>query len=425
MKNKSKKFVFSVIGSQGDFNPVLAIALELKRRGHNICIASIDIYKDKVEKSGIKFIELRPRQVDLGPIQEQIEKSTDLINGIEYVIREWAMPHISYNYYAIEDVAKDADVLINQLFTYSMPIVAEKLKKPWVTIVLQPFVFFSAYDPSVLPPFPWIKNFSILGPWVYSILFKLIKAKMKPWSAPWLEFRTKLGLPYSKKNPFFEGQFSSQMTIALFSESFAKAQIDWPINTVHAGFPTFLKTDLTELSDKVKEFIDRGEAPLVFTLGTAMVRNAGDFYLFAARATIELKKRAILLIGPDYINREQIPDHPSICISNYESFGLLFPKALIIIHQGGVGTMSQAMQAGIPQIICPFSHDQPDNAYRATKIGGALTIAKKKMTVDNFVKNIQEILSNEKYFISSREFAQKITEEDGIKKSADLLENYQ
>jgi UDP:flavonoid glycosyltransferase YjiC (YdhE family) len=30
------------------------------------------------------------------------------------------------------------------------------------------------------------------------------------------------------------------------------------------------------------------------------------------------------------------------------------------VHQGGIGTTAQALRAGRPMLIVPFSHDQPD-----------------------------------------------------------------
>ena len=48
--------------------------------------------------------------------------------------------------------AQDADLLISHVLTYSTPLVAERLGKPWLSTALQPLGFFSAFDPPVLAP---------------------------------------------------------------------------------------------------------------------------------------------------------------------------------------------------------------------------------------------------------------------------------
>ena len=52
----------------------------------------------------------------------------------------------------------------------------------------------------------------------------------------------------------------------------------------------------------------------------------------------------------------------------------VFPRASAIVHQGGVGTTGQAMRSGRPELIVPFAHDQPDNAFRVQQLGIARVV---------------------------------------------------
>ncbi len=111
---------------------------------------------------------------------------------------------------------------------------------------------------------------------------------------------------------------------------------------------------------------------MVFTLGSAAVLAAGDFYEVSAKAALRLGIRAVLLIGTDPRNRLQqaLPD--SICVAEYAPYSALFSRASLVVHQGGVGTTAQCLRAGKPMLIMPYSHDQPDNARRMkTAEGGA------------------------------------------------------
>jgi rhamnosyltransferase subunit B len=40
-----------------------------------------------------------------------------------------------------------------------------------------------------------------------------------------------------------------------------------------------------------------------------------------------------------------------------------------VIHHGGIGTTAQCFAAGVPQLIMPMAHDQPDNAARVKRLG--------------------------------------------------------
>jgi hypothetical protein len=55
-----------------------------------------------------------------------------------------------------------------------------------------------------------------------------------------------------------------------------------------------------------------------------------------------------------------------------------FPRAACVVHQGGVGTTAQVLRAGVPHLIMPYSHDQPDNAARCERIRVARTISREK-----------------------------------------------
>ena len=47
----------------------------------------------------------------------------------------------------------------------------------------------------------------------------------------------------------------------------------------------------------------------------------------------------------------------------------LFPRAALVVHHGGIGTLGQALRAGRPMLVVPWSHDQPDNASRVARLG--------------------------------------------------------
>jgi rhamnosyltransferase subunit B len=145
---------------------------------------------------------------------------------------------------------------------------------------------------------------------------------------------------------------------------------------------------------------------VVFTLGSAAVLAAGKFYEDSAKAAIRLGVRAVLLIGGDPRNRPQGAAR-SICVAEYAPYSALFPRAAMVVHQGGVGTVAQCLRAGKPMLIMPYSHDQPDNARRMRRLGVARVI---------------ERLADGLLAARALEVAAQIKDEDGVSSACDALD---
>jgi len=54
------RIVLSNIGTLGDINPLIAIALELKRRGHVPVMAVPEVFGPKIAPLGLEFHAVRP-----------------------------------------------------------------------------------------------------------------------------------------------------------------------------------------------------------------------------------------------------------------------------------------------------------------------------------------------------------------------------
>jgi UDP:flavonoid glycosyltransferase YjiC (YdhE family) len=195
----------------------------------------------------------------------------------------------------------------------------------------------------------------------------------------------------------FEGQFSPQLVLALFSQLLASPQKDWPANTVLTGFPFYDRRGEPEgLSADLEAFLSAGPAPIVFTLGSSAVMDAGAFYSESAEAAKRLGMRAVLLVGRDPRNRPAVVPE-GVSVFEYAPFSLLLPRAVVTVHQGGVGTTGQAMRSGRPMLVVPFAFDQPDNATRVTRLGVARTLARHRYTAANVAREIKALLSDPHY----------------------------
>src|SRR5262249_5379588 len=179
---------------------------------------------------------------------------------------------------------------------------------PWVSAMHIPTGLFSAYDPPLIPGFP---GFSIrlrgLGPYFWGPFGRSINWVARGLARPWHHLRKEIGLPPARGfNPLTESH-SSLLHLALFSKWLADKQVDWPAQTLVTGFPWFDADGDAELPSKLARFLDDGEPPLVFTLGTAVVADAGPFYHHSAAAAKLLGRRAVLLVKNPRILLPELP----------------------------------------------------------------------------------------------------------------------
>lgn len=420
-KDKPRRFVITTFGSLGDLHPYIAIALGLQARGHEAVIATSAYYRQKIESLGIGFRPVRPDFPDVEKFPEVVRKIMDLRTGGKYVIREMVMPALKESYQDTLAAAEGADLLVSHVLTFTTRLVAEKKGLPWASTCLQPFAQFSAYDPPVLPPAQFISKIRIFGPGFHRLVFWFARQSVKSWCIPWHRLRAEIGLPPTAENPLFEGGKSPLLDLSLFSKLLAAQQPDWPAQTVHAGFPFFDQDGEAGLPAELRQFLDVGPAPLVFTLGSSAVLDAGAFFEQSAAAAKLLGRRAVLLVGRNTPNR---PANLSegIAAFDYAPFSELFPRAAALVHQGGVGTTAQAMRSGRPMLVMPYAHDQPDNAARVTRLGIARTIPRSRYSAERAATALRELLENPSYEQKAREVGNEVRKEDGVGVACAALE---
>ena len=421
------RIVLSNIGTFGDINPLIAIALELKRRGHVPVMTLPEVYRPKIVPLGLEFHSLRP---DIDPKNTLlVEMVYDVKKGTETGLREFLYPVLRQTYDDLLDAAtkpERADLLLLGELNYAGPIVAEVTGIPWASYVLAPFSFFSAFDPPVLPPFPKLARADkIKG--MGRAMRRLARFVTRKWPEPVYALRRELGLPPGL-NPIFDAKHSPNLVLALFSKVLGVEQKDWPANTLITGF-CFYDSDAgnAALPEPLEKFLEAGEeageAPVVFTLGSAAVLAAGQFYEVSAEAAKKLGVRAVLLIGNDPRNRPQQELPEAICVAEYAPYSALFPRAALVVHQGGVGTTAQCLRAGRPMLMMPYSHDQPDNARRMRRMGVALVIQKSSYKAWRVARRVRVMLADREYAANAKTAAEEVAREDGVNTACDALES--
>lgn len=427
------KIVLATFGSLGDVHPMIALGIELKRRGHKIVFAAMEFYREKIDTLGFEFRPLRP---NVNPEDRELARTImNAKDGTERLILDVLMPNLMPMYEDLSEAVKGADVLISGEVVYAAASVVEKTKIRWITTSLAPASFLSAYDPFVPPPAPWMENVRFLGANFHKALYFMLRRSIRHWYTPYKEFRRKLDLS-ENHDPIFDGKYSKLLHLAMFSKILGKPQPDWHSPTLQTGFCFYDgQDDLGEMPDELNKFLDAGEPPIVFTLGSAAALDAGNFFEESAKAARVLGRRAVLLYGvfnePPKVTESgkwkvlsedgKKTDASGIVAFEYAPYSQIFPRAACVVHQGGVGTTAQVLRAGVPHLIMPYAHDQPDNAARCARIGVARIVSREKYRAETAAKQLSELLGNLSYKANAIEAKRVVSVENGVRIACDAI----
>jgi rhamnosyltransferase subunit B len=412
------RVVFATLGSWGDVVPSLAIGLGLRERGHRVVLATSECYREKVEALDVEFRAVRPDS-DWVADPARMRRRSHPTLGLIRVAREWLLPALRESYEDTAAACEGADLLVSHPLAYAARLVAEKTGVRWVSTMLVPLGFFSAYDTLALPlpavlsgPFRW------LGPRGRSAFLEVGRRTTRFLAKPWYRLRADLGLPpVTEGNPLSDVH-SPDLVLAPFSKVLADKQPDWPPQTVITGFPVSPLAGGTGLPSELSRFLDDGPSPVVFTLGTALASDAGRFYETSVAAARSLQLRAVL-VGKGL--RERFPAGPGVISCDYAPYSQLFPRSAVIVHHGGIGTTGLAMQSGRPMLVVPRAWDQPDNAARVARLGVARVVPPHRFAPARVASELRKLLENA-YRERALVVRDQLRGDDGVRTACDTLE---
>ena len=412
------KIVLATFGSLGDMHPKIALGLELQKRGHDVVIAAAEAYRTKIDGLGLGFAPMAPHPDP--DDRELIRELMDVRKGSETVIRRIIIPSLREMFDDLMAAVSGADLLLTGEIVYAVKSVVEKSGIKWISTSLQPGTLFSAYDPFMPPMAPWLEHLRFLGPVFFRNFYRLAKWIARDWYKPYRAFRRDLGLS-EDHDPIFYEKYSPLLHLALFSKVLSPPQPDWPPNTVQTGFCFYDgHEDVPQVQPELEEFLNAGEPPIVFTLGSAAVMDARDFYDESAVAAEMLGRRALLLYG--FVNDPPKGLNTNIIGFEYAPYSHVFPRSACVIHQGGAGTTAQVLRAGVPHLIMPYAHDQPDNASRCRRLGVAEVIGRDSYTAKAASTAIGKLLSDTSYSEKAAKVGELVRSEGGAVAACDEIE---
>ncbi|HWW83212.1 MAG TPA: glycosyltransferase [Vicinamibacterales bacterium] len=424
--------ILTPVGSAGDVNPFVIVGRELRRRGHRVTLVAPAVFAGSASNAGLDF---KP----LGTAEEfeRVTNNPDLWHprrGLQVVFSQIAA-NLRRAYAALETVYEpDKTLLLAGSLALSTRTFGELHNVPVATMHLAPSIFRSDFKQPAMPSGADISGWPR---WAKRLLWWGVdRWAIDPLIAPALNgWRAELGLPPVSR--IFKSWINApQRVLGLFPDWFGEPQPDWPGQLRLTGFvlsddscAPYSREAGLETADRgrsgsddslgLEQFLARGEAPVVFTPGSAN-RQATPFFRAGIEATSRLGRRALLVTG----FREHLPPVLPAHVHHvsYAAFATLFPRAAAIVHHGGIGTCAQGLAAGVPQLVMPMGFDQPDNASRIAHLGVGETIEPGQFTAERVAAALSRLLSSADVADACQRCRDRVDGSRATRQAADLIE---
>ncbi len=418
------RYVLNTFGSLGDLHPFLAVGRALRARGHAVVLATHADYRERIETAGLAFHAVPPALADVGDLDATLRRAMHRTRGTYEVIHRLCLPHVRGATEAMRAALRDADVLLSHPLSFGAVLAAESLGVPRAHAILQPITTYSCADPPYAPDVPLVEALLGRDPGRWRAAYRLVRALTRGWFREVDALRRELRLPPDRGHPLVD-MASPRLNVALFSPVLMDPQPDWPPHTVVTGFPRYDRDERGGgAPPELTAFLAAGEPPVVFTLGSSGVFDAGGFYDEAVRATRALGRRAVLLCGPDGRNRSAATQGADVLALDYAPHSELFPHAAVNVLSGGIGTTGTALAAGRPMLFVPLSHDQPDNAARCRRLGLARIVPRGAWRAERAAAELRALLADHDAAARAAEIGARVRAEDGAVAAADALERF-
>ena len=354
-------------GTRGDVQPFIPLAAEMATRGMKPLIATLPIFRDLIETSGLAF----------GALVEENEAAPPKVDDAR---EEFFLHGVAHFYDAHGDAMLDS---VRRLVTSHAAD----------CIVVGSLIFFLK--------------------WLRTLNLPLVHTRFSPYAAKegestlqahandvvhFLSIARSFGLSQAvAEEAALPDQdllgaikdMKSELTLLAYGDTNEVALPGLPIN--RTGFwLTQAPTD-TLPSVELAAFLDGGGAPICLNFGSMAVYDSS--WAPALLTTLKFCGKRIVAVGAEV--PPAVRAWPNTLWVKSVPHAYLFPLCACIIHHGGSGTTAAAASAGVPSIIVPFLgwSDQPRFAAWASRAGGGVHVPVEKRTAAGFTAALAEVLA--------------------------------
>jgi rhamnosyltransferase subunit B len=408
------KILICAVGSHGDVLPFIGMGREFQQRGHTPHVFANGAYEHLAREAGLDFTPTGSAN-ELATLLKNPD-STDPRKSIG-VLAAAVMQGIIQSYSRLLQAFEPGNtIVVGSSLAWATRLLSETHKAPGAVIHLAPSWFRSEY---VAPSFGPLGHLAGAPRFVKRWLFgALDKRFLDPhFTVPFNRIRADLGLAPIER-AYNAWIHHADLTLGMFPEWFAPRQPDWPTTLTLTGFPLYDHGNNALLPDEVNAFLEAGEAPVLFTTGTA--NNASHAFFETSIQASQLSGHRAMFVTQD---REQLPTTlpQGMAHFGYVPFQALLPRVAAFVHHGGIGSTSQALLAGVPQLIRPMGFDQFDNALRVMHMGVAQQLLPRRYRPKSAAQALSQLTSDSGVQKRCRQVAVQMATSQGVQATCDAI----
>jgi vancomycin aglycone glucosyltransferase len=369
------RVLLSTIGSRGDVQLILALAVKLKELGQEARICAPPDFRGWVERFGVSFVPVgqEVRQTASRPFSSQGKPTPEQM-------RQLMEETVAGQFAAITAAAKDCDVLVAGMsLQFALGSVAEWMQVPHVYAAWCPVTLPSPHHAP--PPLPWATTDGTID-------------NQTLWARDAQRWNDNLGAALNSSRATLGLAPVHDVRRHLFTDRpwLAADPVLGPwIETDELGVvPTgaWMMQDERPISAEVESFLDAEETPVYFGFSSMSApQGLSQTMITAARA---LGRRAIVSRGWADV---MLPDNEPDCLSiGEDNLQALFRRVAAVVHHGGAGTTTIAAMAGVPQVVVPQIWDQHYWAKRVQELGIGIAHAAGVPTAESLTEALRRTL---------------------------------
>jgi len=416
------KILISTLGTRGDVQPYLALAVGLQQAGHHATIATSHNFTEWIQSYGVG---VHPTQFSVQEFMQQPETQATMKSGNPVRLFRMMRGVMSQSVAAMDDMwsaAQTADFVVQSGTGSGALEAASKLGIPAAFSYVIPFAPTRAFPSFFLGPL----HFSLgegYNHFTHTLMHRVLWSGMGgPMTNQW---RKKLSLkPWHSYGE--QRTYARQLGIPAlygFSQHVVPKPADWDEHQHITGYWFLDASADWQPAPDLLRFLESGPPPIYMGFGSINVGDSDNKTRLILRALELSGQRGVLLTGWGGLTQLTAP--PNVLFVDNVSHAWLFPRMAAVMHHGGAGTTGAGLRAGVPSIITPLVGDQVAWAETVVRLGvGPRAPGINRLTAEKLAEAIQTVVSDSAMRARAAALGEKIRAENGIACAAELIERH-
>jgi vancomycin aglycone glucosyltransferase len=392
-------------GTRGDVQPIVALGVALKARGHLVQLVAPANFLTWVRGHGLDM------QSDGIDVEALLRSSASGLQSLSWQMR-YLLDATPLLFEPVARASEGCDLIICAGIQFAAASVAQWRNVPYAHVVFCP----CATPNSATPP-PNVHT-QTLPRWINRLLWQaggpLADLALR---APINRGRASLGLK-ALDNPI--SQILNGRTILAADPDLGPLPHDAPKGAMTTD--AWVLEEPGALDARVEAFLQQGPAPIYIGFGSMIAPRAPELVVQAVAAARAIGRRAVIAGGWAAL-QAHIQEGDDVITLDNVPHSLIFPRVAAAVHHGGAGTTTAAARAGVPQILLPHILDQYYWAHRVEVLGlGPPALPIERVTVERLRDRMSRGVNDP--FIQERvnRLAPLVTARNGVTAAVEKIE---